>query len=129
MQALLQSSEENNGIDCLGVFQGNAKFFGHKIKNEHSERLKVPHMGWNQVHQVAGHPMLYKIDQSTHFYFVHSYFAANSSIETIIGNTDYSTNFASALVTRNLFAVQFHPEKSHSAGLQLLENFIRWDGS
>ncbi|MBT7437485.1 MAG: imidazole glycerol phosphate synthase subunit HisH [Cellvibrionales bacterium] len=129
MQALLQSSEENNGIDCLGVFQGNAKFFGHKIKNETSERLKVPHMGWNQVHQAVDHPMWYAIDQNAHFYFVHSYFAANSSIKTIIGNTDYSINFASALAIRNLFAVQFHPEKSHSAGLQLLENFIRWDGS
>lgn len=129
MQALLQSSEENNGIDCLGVFQGNAKFFGHNIKNEDSERLKVPHMGWNQVYQVADHPMWYKIDQNAHFYFVHSYFADNPSIEAIIGNTDYSTNFASALTIKNLFAVQFHPEKSHSAGLQLLENFIGWDGS
>ena len=57
LQALLQRSEENNGIECLGVFQGNAKFFGHKIKNVNHERLKVPHMGWNQVHQTNNHPI------------------------------------------------------------------------
>ena len=129
MQALLQNSEENDGIDCLGIFQGNAKFFGYKIKNENHERLKVPHMGWNQVHQATDHPMWHKIEQNEYFYFVHSYFAANSSLETITGSTNYSINFASALAAKNLFAVQFHPEKSHSAGLQLLENFIRWDGS
>jgi glutamine amidotransferase len=129
MQALLQGSEENNGISCLGVFQGNAKFFSQEIKNGGNERLKVPHMGWNQVHQENDHPIWHGIEQNEHFYFVHSYFAANCSRENITGCTDYSINFASALAIRNLFAVQFHPEKSHSAGLQLLENFIRWDGS
>lgn len=129
MQALLMNSEENDGIECLGIFPGSAKFFGHNIKDSNKERLKVPHMGWNHVHQEIDHPMWHSIRQNERFYFVHSYFAANCPVDNTAGATEYSINFVSALMASNLFAVQFHPEKSHAAGLQVLKNFVEWNGS
>jgi len=121
MQALLQSSEENDGVDCLGIFQGKVKRFPDQAG------LKVPHMGWNQVHQAdPSHPMWHGIAQDSRFYFVHSYYVQPDDAGLIAATCDYGLDFAAALTRDNLFATQFHPEKSHTAGLQLLKNFVEW---
>ena len=90
--------------------------------------LKVPHMGWNQVKQTIAHPLWANIADDSRFYFVHSYYVEAGEAEQVAATCDYSRRFAVALAQDNLFAVQFHPEKSHSAGLQLLKNFVHWDG-
>jgi glutamine amidotransferase len=121
MQALLQSSEENDGVDCLGIFQGKVKRFPDQAG------LKVPHMGWNQVHQAnPEHPLWHGIAQDSRFYFVHSYYVQPDESGLIAATCDYGLDFAAALTRDNLFATQFHPEKSHTAGLQLLKNFVEW---
>lgn len=126
MQALMQHSEENGGVDCLQVFPGQVKFFGTDLV-ENGERLKVPHMGWNQVHQSHEHPMWADIAQDSRFYFVHSYYVNVADDKLIAGRTHYGLEFTSAIAHENVFAVQFHPEKSQKAGLQLLKNFLRWN--
>ena len=121
MQALLQSSEENDGVDCLGIFEGVVRRFPDQAG------LKVPHMGWNQVRQVdADHPMWHNIAQDTRFYFVHSYYVQSTDAALVAATCDYGLDFTAALSRDNLFATQFHPEKSHTAGLQLLKNFVEW---
>jgi glutamine amidotransferase len=128
MQALLQSSEENGGVECIGMFEGAVKFFGNDLKDHDGGRLKVPHMGWNNVHQDVAHPMWNNISDCERFYFVHSYYAACHGQSFAMASCDYGLNFTAAIARDNLFAVQFHPEKSHTAGLQLLHNFLHWDG-
>ncbi|MDH5300580.1 MAG: imidazole glycerol phosphate synthase subunit HisH [Gammaproteobacteria bacterium] len=125
MQALMRHSEENGGIDCLGLLPGDVKFFGDDL-HVNGEHLKVPHMGWNQVHQTGKHPMWAGIEQDARFYFVHSYYVQLDEAALVAGQTDYSVKFAAAATRNNVFAVQFHPEKSASAGLKLLENFANW---
>ncbi|MAT52441.1 MAG: imidazole glycerol phosphate synthase subunit HisH [Porticoccaceae bacterium] len=127
MQALMSHSEENDGVDCLNVFPGQVKFFGDSLSDGHGERLKVPHMGWNQVHQTIDHPMWRGIEQDERFYFVHSYYV-DAGTEITAASCDYGVQFSAAIASGNLFAVQFHPEKSHTAGLQLLKNFVNWRG-
>lgn len=123
MQALLEQSEENQGTPCLSLLPGQVR------QLETAEgRFKVPHMGWNQVHQVSMHPLWRDIPQDSWFYFVHSYYTAPDKPSLVAGKTKYSTSFASALAQDNLFVVQFHPEKSQKLGLQLLANFLVWDG-
>jgi imidazole glycerol-phosphate synthase subunit HisH len=124
MQALLEFSEENDGIRGLGLFRGEVQHFA--ISNE--AFLKIPHMGWNQVHQAWTHPLWQGIPQDSRFYFVHSYYPVPREPSVIAGKTTYSTAFASAIARDNIFAVQFHPEKSQRFGLQLLANFLTWDG-
>lgn len=125
MQALMEFSEENDGVDCLGLLPGRVEYFGEVCRQAGSEHLKVPHMGWNKVHQTSEHPMWKDIPQDTRFYFVHSYYVrANDDI--VSATCEYGKTFAAALHRDNLFAVQFHPEKSHLAGLQLLKNFVSW---
>lgn len=127
MQALMEFSEENDGVDCLGVFPGKVRFFGENLHDPVSnERLKVPHMGWNQVHQTIDHPLWKDIDQNSRFYFVHSYYVETSDSSLLAGETDYGKVFSAALSRDNVFAVQFHPEKSQHSGLQLLANFCNW---
>lgn len=122
MQALMQHSEENDGTDALGIFAGEVKRFPEKAG------LKVPHMGWNQVQQEnPNHPMWNNIPQHSRFYFVHSYYVAPKNSDLISATCDYGVNFCSALQQDNLFATQFHPEKSHTVGLQLLKNFVEWN--
>ena len=87
----------------------------------------MPHMGWNQVKQVA-HPMWHQIGDEERFYFVHSYFTKPVQSSEIYGSSTYGVEFASVVARQNLFAVQFHPEKSQHAGLQLLSNFLDWNG-
>ncbi len=128
MQALMSHSEENGGVDCLNILPGQVKFFGRNLHDAEGQHLKVPHMGWNQVKQVKTHPLWHKIADLSRFYFVHSYYVVADKAEQITGQCDYSQLFSAALSENNLFAAQFHPEKSHDAGLQLLKNFVGWDG-
>ena len=128
MQALMEHSEENNGIDCMGTLPGRVKLFSKGLKDARGEKLKVPHMGWNQVNQTIDHPMWQGIEQHSRFYFVHSYYVETDANELVAGTCDYGVTFPVALTRGNLFAVQFHPEKSHTAGLKLLENFVTWQG-
>ena len=129
LQALLEHSDEDGGIDCLGVFPGNVTRFRDPLTDPLSgERLKVPHMGWNQVHQQNEHPLWKGIPQDSRFYFVHSYYAAPTDASVVAGTTQYGIEFTSAASRDNVFAVQFHPEKSQHAGLALLANFLQWDG-
>ncbi len=127
MQALLRHSTENGGVECIGKFKGDVVQFDNQARDLHGNRLKVPHMGWNQVNQVD-HPMWHQIDAGERFYFVHSYYTKPLQSAQIYGTTNYGIEFASALALQNLFAVQFHPEKSQHAGLQLLRNFLEWKG-
>ncbi len=127
LQALMQHSMENQGIDCIGVFKGEVVKFDTEARDAEGNRLKVPHMGWNQVKHTA-HPMWQKIEDGERFYFVHSYYTKPQHTEQIFGTSTYGIEFACALAKPNLFAVQFHPEKSQHAGLQLLNNFLSWNG-
>lgn len=128
MQMLLEHSEENQGVDCLGFFPGRVRFFGSDLRDAAGNHLKVPHMGWNGVNQVSDHPLWNNIASGSRFYFVHSYYVEADAEKQVAGRCDYSISFAAALAHNNVFAVQFHPEKSHLAGLQLLKNFASWDG-
>jgi len=127
MQALMTHSEESGGVDCLGLLPGRVRFFGNPLLDVDGERLKVPHMGWNLVHQTLDHPLWQGIAEGTRFYFVHSYWVETEP-EFIAGSCEYGVRFAAALHAGNLFAVQFHPEKSHTDGLRLLANFANWKG-
>ena len=128
MQALFDSSEENGGVDCIGLFSGQVKFFGKDLHEKNDERLKVPHMGWNEVKQNISHPIWHNIPDEGRFYFVHSYYAKPTNELQIVGTGHYGVDYATAVAKDSCFAVQFHPEKSHINGLQLLKNFVSWDG-
>ena len=127
MQALFERSEENQGTDCLGLVAGEVRRFAENMHASDGGKLKVPHMGWNQVHQ-RPHPLWQDIEQDSRFYFVHSYYAAPADKSLQAATSDYGREFCCALAHENLFAVQFHPEKSQRAGLKLLQNFSRWNG-
>ncbi len=127
MQALLTDSEENDSTDCLNVIPGHVVRFPEALKDSAGNNLKIPHMGWNQVHQ-RPHPLWQGIPQDSRFYFVHSYYAQPDNAAVIAATTDYPNPFACALAQDNVFAVQFHPEKSQAVGLRLLQNFLHWDG-
>jgi len=130
MQALLESSAENGGTDALGIIPGKARHFAGQLKTiPGTEGLKVPHMGWNQVHQAKAHPMWQGIKQDSRFYFVHSYYVDAEDDAVVSATTPYGFDFTSVIDQENIFAVQFHPEKSQHAGLELLANFLRWDGT
>lgn len=124
LQVLMTHSAENNGVDCLDVIQGQVVHFD---ENAHPE-LKIPHMGWNQIHQTNDHPLWHNIPQDSRFYFVHSYFVQPENKAYIAGETTHGQTFASALSHNNLFAIQAHPEKSAEHGLQLFKNFLAWNG-
>jgi len=129
MQALMARSEENQGVACLGIIPGQVKYFGDHHRSEGGERLKVPHMGWNSVEPTDSHPLWDGIAPGTRFYFVHSYHVVPDDADVVSGVFDYGLSGCAALARDNLFATQFHPEKSHTAGLALLKNFLRWDGT
>jgi len=128
MQVLIEHSEENQGTECLGVFKGRVKYFGDGHKDKSGVKLKVPHMGWNRVTQTQSHPLWRSIDDGSRFYFVHSYYLEAEDPQLVAGTTEYGFSFTSAIARDNLFALQCHPEKSADIGLQLLRNFVRWDG-
>ncbi len=131
LQALYAYSEEGGGTAGLAVLPGRVALFPHERMHNpvDGQILKVPHMGWNQVHQVAAHPLWRGIAQDSRFYFVHSYYADAGDRGQVMGVTEYGVRFTSAAGRENIFAVQFHPEKSQHAGLVLLGNFMSWDGS
>ena len=125
MQLLFDHSEEGDTAG-LGLFKGNVKRFAEKLVDKKGEKLKVPHMGWNQVFQTASHPLWAGITDATRFYHVHSFYAAPSDNSVSAGETEYPNRFTSAIARDNIFATQFHVEKSAAAGLQLLNNFVNW---
>lgn len=127
MQALLTDSEENGHTESLGVISGHVVHFPDALSDSKGNSLKIPHMGWNQVHQLP-HPLWADIPQGSRFYFVHSYYARPDDASVVAATTDYPDAFACALAQDNVFAVQFHPEKSQAVGLQLLKNFLHWNG-
>jgi len=129
MQVLLSHSEENNGVDCLGLYDGNVRFFGTDLKGPQGEKLKIPHMGWNEVKHTGDHPLWQGINNNSRFYFVHSYYMDPTDKNLIAATTDYGIEFVSAIAKDNVFAVQCHPEKSAQDGLQLLKNFSQWSGA
>ncbi len=128
MQAFMSRSEENGGIVALGLFQGGVRHFRDAFPAA-ATGLKVPHMGWNQVYQTRPHPLWRNIDDGSRFYFVHSYFVDPADAAVVTGTCEYGLRFAATLGRENIFATQFHPEKSQRAGLELLANFVRWDGT
>jgi len=127
MQALMDFSEENQHTDCLSIFKGSVKKFQFSPESNQAN-LKIPHMGWNQVRQQFAHPCWKDIEDDSRFYFVHSYYVESQDRALVAGVTEYGKPFDAALAQDFIFAVQFHPEKSQTAGLQLLENFCNWDG-
>ena len=126
LQSMLHHSAENGGVEAMGLFGGTVDFFGDQPEVQ-QQHLKVPHMGWNQVQQQA-HPLWQGIADNSRFYFVHSYFVRAKDRTQVVGQCEYGVSFDAALAQDNVFAVQFHPEKSHHAGLALLKNFLAWDG-
>lgn len=125
MQVLMQHSEENGGIECLGLYEGNVRYFG-TVHHEIGVRLKIPQMGWNQIWHQAEHPLWKGIADGARFYFVHSYYVEPVTPDLIAGSTEYGISYASAIAKDNVFAIQAHPEKSADDGLKLLENFVNW---
>ena len=121
LQVLLTSSDENDGVECLGILEGQS----HRFTPSSQANLPVPHMGWNTISQ-HDHDLWHKIADESHFYFVHSYFADTLGKEQVLGTTEYGQRFSSVVGHDNLFAIQAHPEKSGSVGLQLLKNFCHW---
>lgn len=127
MQALMQRSEENGGVDCIGLFPGAVRRFPGGMQEE-GETLKVPHMGWNEVSHVLDHPLWHGIPDRARFYFVHSFYIEAGNPRQVVGRGHYGLDFAAALADGSRFATQFHPEKSADCGLQLYANFLAWDG-
>lgn len=126
LQVLMDFSDENDGTRLMGLFPGKVVRFAPDMPGDGGLRLKVPHMGWSPVEQRRRHALWAGIQSGTRFYFVHSYYVAPKEPEVIVGATDYGVSFACAIARNNLFAVQFHPEKSAYSGLRLLENFVNW---
>ncbi|QHE87977.1 imidazole glycerol phosphate synthase subunit HisH [Hydrogenophaga sp. BPS33] len=131
MQMLLQRSEEGP-TDGLGLMPGEVVRFQLEGRRQaDGSRFKVPQMGWNQVFHALGrgpsHPLWAGIGDGAYFYFVHSFYARPSQIEHIVGEADYGGRFAAAIARDNIFATQFHPEKSADQGLALYRNFLSWN--
>jgi glutamine amidotransferase len=126
LQMLFEKSAEGD-VAGLGVMPGCVRrFSGAPMYDAAGARLKVPHMGWNRVRQLAAHPLWHGIADEARFYFVHSYYVETGDPALVAGATEYPRPFTSAVARDNVFAVQFHPEKSAAAGLQLLANFVQW---
>jgi glutamine amidotransferase len=126
-QMLFDGSEEGNAAG-LGLLPGKVvRFQLDGQTQEDGSRFKVPQMGWNQVRQTASHPMWQDIPDDSYFYFVHSYFAQPEQVSHTVGQTIYGAAFSCAVARDNIFATQFHPEKSAATGLQLYKNFVHWN--
>jgi glutamine amidotransferase len=120
MQVLLSATEEGGWNECLGIIPGTVERL--------PSGLKVPHIGWNQVQQVNGHPIFEGIPDESNFYFVHSYYAEPEDGSLVAGTTEYGINMCSVLIKDNLIATQFHPEKSGRLGLRMYDNFLKMAG-
>jgi len=117
-QALLETSEEAPGIKGLGVFPGTVPRFA-------VSGLKVPHMGWNQLRiRQQNCPLLKGVAENSYVYFVHSFYCKPTSASVVCGTTEYGIEFCSMLWADNVYATQFHPEKSQAVGLKMLKNFV-----
>ena len=125
MQLLFEHSEEGDTAG-LGLIKGNVKRFAEKLTDDVGDKLKVPHIGWNQVFQKRKHALWADIADAARFYHVHSYYAVPQDATVTSGETEYPNRFTSAVAHDNIFATQFHVEKSAAAGLQLLANFVNW---
>lgn len=119
MQCLFESSEEAPGVSGMGLYRGTVKRFAHDLVDDEGHRLKVPHMGWNQV--ATKHPYL---DDGGYYYFVHSFHCVPDDASLVVATTDYGGPFCSAIAKDNVFACQFHPEKSHRLGAKLIERYL-----
>jgi len=122
-QIVLAHSDEGD-TGCIGLIDGNCPRFRFD-----EPLMKIPHMGWNAVTVVRPHPVLADVEPGDEFYFVHSYYPLPSDSTLIFATCDYGVTFPAAIGHKNLFATQFHPEKSGRPGLALLKNFLRWDGT
>ena len=129
LQTLMDASDEDGGTNGLGIISGNVIRFQNNVKDNQGQTCKIPHMGWNNVHQQQPHPLWNGIEDGARFYFVHSYYVCPNNANDIAAKTDYATEFTSAVARDNIFATQFHPEKSQKEGLTLLKNFLDWDGN
>ncbi len=118
LQTVFEASEETPGVAGLCLMPGNVVRF-------ESEKLKIPHIGWNELSVIREHPILSGLDGEA-FYFVHSYYPEPAEPTDLVGEAEYGTRFCAAAGRENLLAVQFHPEKSSRAGLKLYENFLTW---
>lgn len=127
-QLLFEESEEGP-TKGLGLFPGKVVRFAKGLTDEQGNRLKVPHMGWNRVFQTRAHPLFAGIEDGERFYFVHSYYFAPADSALTLGESEYPNRFSCIVGRENVFATQFHTEKSHLAGLQMMKNFLAWDGS
>ena len=127
-QLLFQHSEEGD-TPGLGLFPGNVVRFSANLTDTAGERLKVPHMGWNRVYQTTSHPLFAGIEDGERFYFVHSYHFSPADAALTLAESEYPDRFSCIVGRGNIFATQFHTEKSHRAGLQMMKNFLAWDGS
>ncbi len=126
-QIIFQRSDEDLA-GCLGLMAGKVVRFAEDMPGQDGLRLKVPHMGWNQVRWVRDHPVFAGVDPEAEYYFVHSYHPLPQDQADVVGLTEYGVTFASVVARDNLVATQFHPEKSGRPGLQILRNFLAWDG-
>ena len=125
MQALLDHSEENGGVDTLGIIPGRVNYFGKGLQDGQGQRLKVPHMGWNEAIFKAESPLTAGLNaQGEPFYFVHSYRVVQTDPALVWCETDYAGRFVSGVRRGRVLATQFHPEKSQVKGLQLYRNFL-----
>jgi len=126
-QMLFDVSAEGN-TPCLGLLPGKVVRFDLSGQlQEDGSRYKVPQMGWNRVRQSQAHPLWNGIADDSYFYFVHSYYVQPEQVQDVVGTTEYGQVFTSAVARENIFATQFHPEKSAAAGLQLYKNFVHWN--
>ena len=125
LQMLFEHSAEGD-VAGLGILHGEVVRFAGNLRDAQGNRLKVPHMGWNRVHH-GSHALWDGINQDARFYFVHSYYVRPRDAALVQATSDYPQPFACAVAQDNLFAVQFHPEKSQTAGLKLLQNFVQWN--
>jgi glutamine amidotransferase len=124
---LFEHSEEGD-TPGLGLFAGEVvRFRDEVMRTADGARLKVPHMGWNRVRQTVAHRLWDGIADDSWFYFVHSYYVAPRDLTLVAGTSDYGNSFTCVVARDNIFATQFHPEKSAAAGLKLYENFTRWN--
>ncbi len=135
LQLLFEESEEGENYKGLGIFKGKVIRFSSKLQAESSKlSLKIPHIGWNQIRwKVEGGrskekcPLLKGIPDGSYFYFVHSYYVEPKESNIIAATTEYGTEFTSMIWKENVFATQFHPEKSQKVGLRLLKNFVEYE--
>lgn len=127
-QIIMEHSDEND-TTCLGLIPGEVHRFQEGMIGEDGRVLKVPHMGWNRIEIKQSHPLFEGLDKDNEFYFVHAYYPVPKDPKNLLAETVHGKRFASALVSHNLVALQFHLEKSGKPGLRILSNFCRWNGN